>query len=333
MSGRRLLRRPLSIEEILRWASAHREATGRWPMGTSGAIIGARFETWTGVDRALRVGLRGLPGKSSLAQLLAEKHGVRNTRNRPSLSLDQILQWADEHHDRTGAWPIAITGRIPNLGGETWGAISSALRHGRRGLPGASSLAKLLARRRTLRNRRELSPLTLEQILEWADRFHEHTGDWPMATSGLVPDVPGETWLAADSALRLGDRGLPGGSSLARLLADKREARNSRSLPKLPLEQVLTWGQPGGSSLFRLLAKKRGLRDRLNLPPLTPEQILAWADRHFARTGSWPKYTSGAIIDAPGESWAGMGNALRNGRRGLAGGSSLAKLLANARTG
>ena len=105
MSDRRLRRRPLSTREILAWASAHREITGKWPTKSSGGIIGARFETWHGVDNALRLGLRGLPGGSSLAQLLAEHEGVRNIHDLPPLSEQQILQWADEHHQRTGSWP------------------------------------------------------------------------------------------------------------------------------------------------------------------------------------------------------------------------------------
>ena len=67
MSSHRLHRRPLDLRDILRWAAAHREATGHWPTKTSGLIFSARFETWLSVDHALREGLRGLPGGSSLA--------------------------------------------------------------------------------------------------------------------------------------------------------------------------------------------------------------------------------------------------------------------------
>jgi len=86
-------------------------------------------------------------------------------------------------------------------------------------------------------------------------------------------------------------------------------------------------GLAGDSSLLRLLVKKRGVRHPLNLPPLTVEQVLRWADPHFVRTGQWPKYDGGAIADAPGETWAAVDNALRYGKRGLAGRLSLAKLL------
>ena len=68
-----------------------------------------------------------------------------------------------------------------------------------------------------------------------------------------------------------------------------------------------------------------------NLRPFTEEEILQWAELHFHRTGCWPKYYSGPILDAPGETWGAVENALRFGRRGMAGGSSLAKLLNSVR--
>src|SRR5437764_60254 len=103
----RLRRRPLTIREILAWASAHREATGKWPTVSSGRVLAARFEIWQGIDQALRLGLRDLPGGSSLAQLLAEQCGARNIKDLPPLTEEQILRWADAHHERTGSWPTA----------------------------------------------------------------------------------------------------------------------------------------------------------------------------------------------------------------------------------
>jgi hypothetical protein len=67
MGRKWLLKRPLTIEEILASATAHREATGKWPTKDSGRIAAAKFETWIAVDHALRVGLRDLPGGGSLA--------------------------------------------------------------------------------------------------------------------------------------------------------------------------------------------------------------------------------------------------------------------------
>jgi hypothetical protein len=62
-------------------------------------------------------------------------------------------------------------------------------------------------------------------------------------------------------------------------------------------------------------------------PRLTLAQILAWADEHRRRTGEWPGTTSGPVAGVPGESWRAVGEALRQGLRGLPGGDSLARLL------
>jgi hypothetical protein len=68
-------------------------------------------------------------------------------------------------------------------------------------------------------------------------------------------------------------------------------------------------------------------RGRPPKPPLELRQVLAWADAHFRRTGTWPRPTTGGIPEGPGETWRGIDLALRLGRRGLSGGSSLTRLL------
>jgi hypothetical protein len=76
-----------------------------------------------------------------------------------------------------------------------------------------------------------------------------------------------------------------------------------------------------------LLAQQRAVRNHKALPRLTVAAILAWADIHRSRTGQWPSHKSGPIIGAPGETWAAVEGALREGCRGLPGGSSLHQLL------
>lgn len=70
-----------------------------------------------------------------------------------------------------------------------------------------------------------------------------------------------------------------------------------------------------------------GVRNVKALPALTIKRILKWADEHRKRTGEWPKQKSAAVFDAPGEKWANIYAALYQGKRGLIGGTSLAKLL------
>src|SRR5262245_35930304 len=51
----------------------------------------------TACDAALRLGLRGLPGGSSLARLLAARRGVRNHLDLPPLTVTKVLAWADRY--------------------------------------------------------------------------------------------------------------------------------------------------------------------------------------------------------------------------------------------
>jgi hypothetical protein len=74
-------------------------------------------------------------------------------------------------------------------------------------------------------------PLTVAQILRWADRHRRHTGDWPTVLSGPVGAAPGLTWSGVDKALRDGRRGLPGGDSLPRLLRRERGGSARRGPP------------------------------------------------------------------------------------------------------
>ncbi|MEX0714654.1 MAG: hypothetical protein WD278_20115, partial [Pirellulales bacterium] len=174
--------------------------------------------SWGKIDVALKKELRGLPGDCSLAGFLWEYRGVRNIRGLHELAIEQILAWADAHSKRTGRWPIKSSGAIPGTGGETWRGIDFALRQGKRGLPGGSSLPRLLAERRCVPNRLAMGPLSIEQILAWADAYFERSGRWPNTTSGPVAELPGVTWNAIHKRLVKGRLGLPGGSSLRRLL-------------------------------------------------------------------------------------------------------------------
>src|SRR5262249_39612102 len=123
---------------------------------------------------------------------------------------------------RTGTWPNDQSGPITDQPGEVWHNVNAALRMGRRGLPGNSSLAKLLANRLGVRTRANLPMLTTNSILGWADAHNQRTGRWPTRRSGPVVDAAGETWHAIDLALCRGLRGLPGGRSLPQLLAAHR---------------------------------------------------------------------------------------------------------------
>lgn len=134
----------LTEEQIFRWARAHFKRTGKWPHLSSGPVKDAPGETWTAIDLALARGTRGLPGGSSLAQLLDRQGVKRNPQRRPALTVKQVLALADAFFRSHGHWPYRDSGPIDGLPGEKWMAIDKALRRGKRGLPGGKTLAGFL---------------------------------------------------------------------------------------------------------------------------------------------------------------------------------------------
>ena len=210
---------------------------------------------------------------------------------RHPLTAAQILAWADAHRRRTGSWPMSRSGPVEDAPGETWWNINESLLRGHRGLPGGDTLPRLLARERGHRNRRGQPPLRITQILTWADAHRGRNGRWPGADAGSVCGVPGLTWSTINQALYQGFRGLPGGDSLAQLLARRRGRPSYRKKPRLSIGQVL-----------------------------------AWARVYRARRGHWPTAASGRVAESPDTTWMAVNAALSQGGRGLPGGTSLSRL-------
>jgi hypothetical protein len=297
----------LTEEQILKWADAHREATGRWPMTTSGRLIGIDGESWSAINQAMREGRRGLSGSTTLHRLLGQHRdtsdpvGKENRAGRltkwslprPPFTYEAILSWVDEYHRLTCGWPLTTSLPKGLPLGTSWYMVNRAMVQGLRGLPGGTSLAVFLQERRGVRSKHCLPSLTIEQILTWADAHYAATGRWPTRLAGDVPDAPppGETWSVIHSALATGIRGLPYRTSLAKLLAEKRRVRGK----------------------------------------LTVERIAAWADAHREATGDWPTPDSGAVIGAYDENWFNIDACLFEGSRGLAPRMSLIRLLAKYR--
>ncbi len=224
---------------------------------------------------------------------------LRSKPKRAPLSIEEILRWADDWYAIHGTWPNINSGHIPGTLDDTWRRIDDSLRKGYRELPRKSdlSLARLLERRRGVRNSEYPPDLTVTQIVKWARAHHRRTGEWPKENSGPIAFADGETWLAVDMSLRKGKRGLPAGSSLPRLLATTCGVRNPQQIPRF-----------------------------------TIAMILRWADAYYALHGKRPTKASGPITEADGETWNAVDRALSSGRRGLPGGSSLASLLESRRT-
>jgi hypothetical protein len=357
----------LSVAQILRWCDDYYALHEKWPLKTAGAIRESSGETWAAVDSALSFGRRGLPGDSSLARFLARQRGKRNHMRLPHLSIDRILKLADAWAARHGRWPTKNSGEIPEAPGETWAHLAEALNVGGRGLRTKSSLAQLLAEHRGVRNVKALPPFTERRILTWARAHRKRTGDWPSERSGPVLDAPGETWRAIQQALNLARRGLPGGTTIAKLLGARPKMRRHKAYMTPTLDQILRWADDhfartgvwptlksgavfeipgetwgaidamlrqegrnwrGRTSLSRLLRKHRGVTRPTPRPRWTVDDVLAWSDAFHSRTGKWPTIESGAVETAGGKSWRAIDGALQHGYHGLPGGSSLARLLA-----
>ncbi len=285
----------MTIRQILNWADAHHQRTGKWPRRNSGHARGPRGKTWQDIDDAIVNGGRGMPVGWSLAGLLYDRRGVRAPQNKIPLTQMMILRWAEQHRKRTGRWPTVSAGEIPGSSGLAWRRVDQALSKGQRGLAVGSSLARLMEKYFGVRNQSKLPKLFRKQILEWADVHHFNTGQWPSCHSGRIIGAPEEKWRNIDNALRYGLRGCPGKSSLATLLELERGRRNKRTLP-----------------------------------PVTEADVLRWAHAFHERTRKWPNLLSGPIPEAaaPEETWMRVDHAFYSGCRGLPGGSSVAKVLA-----
>ncbi len=172
---------------------------------------------------------------------------IRNRTRKPELTEAQILEWADLYFKKNGFWPRQ---RIPpySVLGEfdtTWSHIDDALRRGLRGLEAGSSLARLLAAHRGVRNQRALPKLTIERILSLADAFRHRTGEWPGARNfdEMVDDTSGDKWMYIELALQNGLRGLPGDCSTA-----GRTSGNAKQGPFARIDRTTNPGL-GGSIL------------------------------------------------------------------------------------
>ena len=144
--------------------------------------------------QCLERGCRGLPGGESLLKLLAQFRGKRLECDRPRVTVEQILTWANVHHERVGRWPTRDSGPIHGVPDEKWSRLMPHSR-GTRGLPGGLSLSKLLAGHLEIR-----APLTVEKILAWVDEHYRRFGQWPHVKSGEVQGVSGLTWCALNQA-------------------------------------------------------------------------------------------------------------------------------------
>jgi hypothetical protein len=209
------------------------------------------------------------------------------------LHVSELLDEIDAFHRARRRYPRSDDGAVNGRTDLTWCGVDQALRKGNRGLRPGSSLARFLQEHRGVRNRMRPPAFARTEVLAWLDAHHKREGEYPSCYSGRIPESPDDTWMAVDQALRQGRRGFPGGASLADFIAEH-----------------------------------RGFPNRSKPPHLKPKTVGAWCLKHKKRTDEWPRRNSGAVREAPGETWAAIDAAFVAGSRGLPGHGSLARFLA-----
>ena len=278
----------VEIADILGWCDSFFGQHARWPKSTDGAIPGTPY-TWLTVDSKLRAGWTRCRRRSSLPRLLHEKRGYRHRHMLPPLTREKILRFAKQHYRREGRWPTSTSGEIPGSD-ETWAGINAALSQGQRGFPRGDSLPRFLNRELGVVHRLATERLSIKRILRWADEHKARYGSFPTIHEKRPP-APRESWMAINAALERGARGLPGGTSL----------------PKL-------------------LAKERGVTRGIHRPRLKVATIVRWAREHHSATGAWPTEGSGEIAGTD-ERWNNIAQCVRLGLRGRPLGWTLKKIV------
>ena len=119
-----------------------------------------------------------------------------------------------DYHEDHDKYPSVKSGDASKYIGFkiTWVAINQSLDHGRRGLPGGSSLSKL-------RQKYSLGSLTEDLIVKAMKNYHEEHGKYPSGKRGDASKYFGFkiAWSAINQCLKRDSQGLPGKSSLGKL--------------------------------------------------------------------------------------------------------------------
>jgi hypothetical protein len=148
----------LSIRQIQEWGRSYRLIHGQWPRRDSGPVHGQTDLYWSLVDRCLRYGGCGLRGGTSLSLLMRKTSGGELHHGPPkrSLTVRQILEWADQHHMRTGKWPTTTSGRVAEAPDIKWSTVHQRLKRGDVEPSRPTTLVRLLREQRGVCGRRHL---------------------------------------------------------------------------------------------------------------------------------------------------------------------------------
>jgi hypothetical protein len=237
----------LTDEQILERAMEHMSKTGKLPVIYSGKVHGGLpGDTWADYHLWLKFQMKGLTAGMSLPRFLSLNTGAPYKYRKDELTEDFISERVNDYKIRTGYWPKHTSGKVHGgADGDTWAVYHHSLSRGKRGLPGGSSLADLLDRRFGVTNYHNKPNLSDDLIIRRAVSHFRYTDRWPTQHSGVVTNGhPDDTWLGYHRALSDGNRGLPGGITLSKLLAPLKVRVKREGVSALLEEYGLSEPQP-----------------------------------------------------------------------------------------
>ncbi len=216
----------LSEALIVSAARKYYEKHGMLPnTKTKDSFLDSGDDTWISINSAIVQGLRGLPKGLSLSTILdplKDEFGLGN-----QLEESSIIQAAREFYLLHGKLPSAITKElVPGMEGETWTAINMAGQVGTRSLTKGRTLAVILA---PLKKELGLiNELTEEAVIQAARLFFITHNRLPSVDSKEpVPGIEGNTWRSINMAGTRGNRSLPKGRTLSKILEPLRKELGS----------------------------------------------------------------------------------------------------------
>ena len=145
--------------------------------------------------------------------------------NRKTIIKDiDVVNWVKKYKDKYGKFPHHASGKVEFADEDiTWSALEACLINGWRGLPKNTSLSKLIAEQFNVINRSNTKKYSNNIIRKWIERHYKEYGYYPTKRSGVIEWASEYgynlvTWDAIDRALRVGVKGLSGGSSLSNFI-------------------------------------------------------------------------------------------------------------------
>ena len=137
----------LEEKDILHWCDCYFAKHKKYPGQGCPSIPEMGDEDWNNIDAALRSGGRGLPACGGLPGFLHEHRNHVHNYNKPSLSIDSIIDWMIVFYQSVepSRFPSSTDGPVLGAPGEKWSNINASLHNGGRGLSEYSgmSLVKL----------------------------------------------------------------------------------------------------------------------------------------------------------------------------------------------